>query len=102
MYIKNTRKDNTGVSPLRKDGILIDDTKQKAEILNEQYHSVFTVDDIGEKIPTLSDNYPNMPHINIKTEGVEKLLKNMDPSKATGPDEIPACIFQMSILLPVN
>jgi hypothetical protein len=44
-----------------------------------------------------------MPHIhvNIKTEGVEKLLKTMDPSKATGPDEIPACIFQMSILLPV-
>ena len=35
-YIKNTRKDNTGVSPLRKDGILIDDTKQEAEILNEQ------------------------------------------------------------------
>jgi hypothetical protein len=34
--IKNTRKDNTGVSPLRKDGILIDDTKQEAEILNEQ------------------------------------------------------------------
>ena len=65
---------------------------------------MFTVDDIGEKIPTHSDNYPNMPHIhvNIKTEGVEKLLKNMDPSKATGPDEIPACIFQMSILLPVN
>ena len=46
MYIKNTRKDNTGVSPFRKDGILIDDTKQKAENLNEQYHSVFTVDDI--------------------------------------------------------
>jgi len=33
-YIKNTWKDNTGVSPLRKDDILIDDTKQKAEILN--------------------------------------------------------------------
>ena len=53
------------VSPLGKDGILIDDTKQKEEILNEQYHSVFTVDDINEKIPTLSDNYPNMSHINI-------------------------------------
>jgi len=47
----------------------------------------------GEKIPTLSDNYPNMTHINIKTEGVEKLLKNLDPSKATGPDEIPARIL---------
>ena len=71
-YSKNTRKDNTGISPLIKDGILIDDTTQKEEILNEQYHSVFTVDDIGEKIRTLYDNYPNMPHINIKTEGVEK------------------------------
>ena len=66
-YIKNTRKDNTGVSPVRKDGILIDDTKQKAELLNKQYHSVFTVDDIGEK-KTLYDNYPNMPHINIKID----------------------------------
>ena len=93
-YINNTRKENTGVSPLRKDGILIDDTKQKAEILNKQYHSVFTVDDIGEKIPTLYDNYPNMPHINIKTDGVEKLLNNLDPSKTTGPDEIPAHILK--------
>jgi hypothetical protein len=42
------------------------------EFLNEQCHSVFTVDDIGEKILTLSNNYLSMPHINIKTEGVEK------------------------------
>jgi hypothetical protein len=55
---------------------------------------VFTVDDIGENIPTLSDNYPNMPHINIKTEGVEKLMNNLDPSKVTRPDEIPARILK--------
>jgi hypothetical protein len=70
--LKNKRKDNTGVLLFRKDGILTDDTKRMGEFLNEQYHSVFTVDDIGEKILTLSNNYPNMPHINIKTEGVEK------------------------------
>jgi hypothetical protein len=35
-----------------------------------------------------------MPHITIKTEGVEKLLKHLDPSKATGPDEIPARILK--------
>jgi hypothetical protein len=29
-------------SPLRQEGMLIDDTGQKAEILNKQYHSVFT------------------------------------------------------------
>ena len=51
---------------------------------------MFTIDDIGKKIPTLFNNYPNMPHINIKPEGIETLLKNRDPSKATGPDEIPA------------
>ena len=55
---------------------------------------MFTVDDIGENIPTLSDNYPNMPHINIKTEGVEKLMNNLDPSKVTRPDEIPARILK--------
>ena len=51
---------------------------------------MFTVDDIGENIPTLSD----MPHINIKTEGVDKLLKYLDPSKSTGSDEIPARILK--------
>ena len=51
---------------------------------------MFTVDDIGEKIPTLSDNYTNMPHIKIKTEDVDK----SGFIKATGFDEIPACILK--------
>ena len=59
-----------------------------------------TVDDIGENILTLSDNYPNMPHINIKTEGVEKLMNNLDPSKVTGPDEIPARILKEYEFVP--
>ena len=41
-FISNTKKDNSGVAPLRSEGLLIDDTKQKAEILNKQYYSVFT------------------------------------------------------------
>jgi hypothetical protein len=36
------KKDSSGVAPLRQEGMLIDDTRQKAEILNKQYHSVFT------------------------------------------------------------
>jgi hypothetical protein len=35
-----------------------------------------------------------MFHNKFKSEGVEKLLKNLDPSKATGPDEIPARILK--------
>ena len=56
-----------GVSPLIKGSILIDYTKQKAEILNEQYHSVLTVEDIRKKIPTIFDSYRNIPRMNIKT-----------------------------------
>ena len=31
-YIRNTKKDSSGVAPLRQEGMLIDDTRQKAEI----------------------------------------------------------------------
>lgn len=35
-----------------------------------------------------------MPEINVTNNGVEKLLKNNDASKATGPDEISARILK--------
>ena len=36
-----------------------------------------------------------MPDINISVEGVEKLLTDLDPGKATGPDDVPARILKM-------
>jgi hypothetical protein len=35
-----------------------------------------------------------MPEINVTNNGVEKLLKNIDASMATGPDEISARILK--------
>ena len=35
-----------------------------------------------------------MPQINISIDGVTKLLRNLNPHKATGPDEIPAKILK--------
>ena len=35
-------------------------------------------------------SYPNMPHITIHTSGVENLIRNLNPHRATGPDAIPA------------
>ena len=45
-----------------------------------------------------------MPETNVTNNGVEKLLKNSDASKATGPDEISARILkefapELSLLL---
>jgi hypothetical protein len=93
-YIRNTKKDSSGVAPLRSDGLLVDDTKDKAEILNRQYFSVFTPEDTDEQLPPLNDNFQSMPEIKATILGTEKLLKNLDPTKATGPDQIPARILK--------
>ena len=88
------KKDHTGVAPLINNGLLINDSKQKAEVLNIQYHSVFTSEDDTPISASLEDNYPSMPEINVTNNGVEKLLKNIDANKATGPDEISARILK--------
>ena len=37
-YFKSIRKDNSGISPLKKDGILYTDTVDKTNILNQQFN----------------------------------------------------------------
>ena len=37
-----------------------------------------------------------MPDIIITTEGVARLLHELNPNKATGPDDIPARILQLT------
>ena len=87
-YIKSLKKDSCGVAPLKDNGTLISDAKGKAEVLNRQYTSVFTDEDTSN-IPDLGPSpHPPMSDINVTTEGVEKLLKKLNPSKASGPDNI--------------
>ena len=38
--------------------------------------------------------YPSLPRITVTQNGVTKLLKGINPFKATGPDEIPAFILK--------
>ncbi len=49
---------------------------------------VFTDEDTSN-IPDLGPSpYPPMPNITITIEGVDKLLENLNPSKASGPDNL--------------
>ena len=41
-YVKSLRRDNSGIGPLKQDGQLHNDLKDKAEIINNQFNSVFT------------------------------------------------------------
>jgi hypothetical protein len=53
-YIKSLNKDTTGISPLKDKGILHTDSKSKADILSNQFQSVFT----NENLTTLPPRPP--------------------------------------------
>jgi hypothetical protein len=52
-YIKSMKNDNTGIAALRKDGILTDNIKDKADILNEQF----------KKSMVALSTFSTLPHI---------------------------------------
>ena len=70
------------------------DPKDKADILNRQYKSVFTKEDTSTTIPKPASNcFQSMPDINISEEGVLKLLLKINLNKPCGPDLITARIL---------
>ena len=113
-YIKHVKQDSSGVAPLKdKHGKLVDDAKGKAEILNEQFTSVFSKispltlaqssaqtfrKHLQSSGPQGSQNYrsphPSMPDIEISENGVSKLLQKLKPHKAAGPDSIRPIILK--------
>lgn len=46
-YIKSKRKDNNGVAPLKNGDTVCTDAKHKACVLNKQFQSVFTAEDLS-------------------------------------------------------
>ena len=91
-YVKSKKRDNIGTAPLKSKGSLVTDSKSKAEILINQFASVFT----RHTIPT-SDSAPkfnSIEDLEISTPGVEKLLSNINPSKSPGPDSIPNLVLK--------
>jgi hypothetical protein len=85
-FIKSLKNDSSGVSPLRENGILRNTSKEKADVLNRQFSSVF-VNDKSSFMPQIeADPSPIMSPLHVTENGVYKLLKNLNPNKAAGPD----------------
>ena len=97
-FLKHNKTDKSGIGPLRDHGTLHSDPREKAQILNKQFKSVFT----NETILPLSElarsqlpsPYPHMPDIHISQNGILKLLQNLKPHKAAGPDKIKPIILR--------
>ena len=93
-YIKSQRQDRCGVSPLLHVGQLHSDSRRKAEILNQQFCSVFTDEDTAT-LPKL-EGPPTTPMNNIEITqfSITKLLRELNVDKAPGPDELPNLLLK--------
>ena len=76
----------SSIPVLKPDNVIISDSTEKAEALNAQYTSQFTREPDGDL--RILDNIPVSPMSDIQfaTPGIEKLLSNLNPPKASGPD----------------
>ena len=93
-YIKSTRCDNSGVAPLLKDGILQCEASTKANLLNDQFASVFTHENTSN-LPDLGNIlHPRVPDFTFDQEGIRKLLAKLKPHTASGPDNLPAHLLK--------
>ena len=124
-FLKNSNMDSKDSAPLKRNGQLYTNTTDKANIINQQFQSVFTpktplklsqltrlavqdfVDDgilNPSHIPskTLS-SVPQMPNISVSLNGVLKLLKDLNPHKAAGADQLKPIVLQRlwDVIAPV-
>ena len=85
------KSENFGVQPLKdRNGTLQNESEAKAKILLEQFKSVFTpLEDETPNPPVDNTCQKTISNIEVRKEGVTKLLKEINTSKATGPDNIP-------------
>jgi hypothetical protein len=94
-FVKSLKTDSVGIPALKKEGKLESNNNAKATILNNQFKSVFTQE--NPNLPTEPTSaIPSMPDFIITTEGVTKLLLDLNPHKASGPDDIPAQILKIA------
>ncbi len=81
--------------PFRDQGQIVTESKPKADILNNMFEPVFTIEGKTSSLPTMqSTQVPSMQEIHVTTPEVQKLLSNLNTSKATGPDGISANILK--------
>ena len=89
-FIKEQKQDYCGIAPLEDKGTIYNDPQSKADILNNFFGSVFTLEDESPLPEMITDPVPDMAPIQMHEKGVLHLLLQLKQCKSTGPDEIPA------------
>ena len=97
-YVRDKLDMKCGISSLKKeDGSLATENKDKADVLNNFFSSVFTREDLVN-IPYIGRSSRSdgieLTEIILTAEAVKNKLKNLNVNKACGPDGIPARILK--------
>jgi hypothetical protein len=89
-YIRRRTKKNFGIPPLEDiSGSLEDSDSGKADILLNQYSTVYSVEDGHLPHFVSRDNqFPPLESISFDLEEIKCLLNNLDTNAAPGPDEL--------------
>ena len=61
--------------------------------MKNQFHSVFTNENLSD-IQTPEFLHPSIPGVSFSTEGIFKLLSELDITKSPGPDAIPSIVLR--------
>ena len=93
-FVKSKKKDRIGIPALLSDSKLVTSAQEKAEVLATQYESVFTKEQLDQMPDKGMSPFPVLKDIVFSKQGVVKLLKAQDPTKAVGPDQVPTVILK--------
>ena len=93
-FVKSLKKDASGITSLRENGILKTDTVDKANICNKQFQSAFTRDTDSEIPSKGTSPFTPMGEITVDPKGVLKLLNGLKVHKAPGPDGLSARVLK--------
>ena len=95
LHFKHSKQDSVSVAHLRKQKSVHQDDPTKATILNEQFQSIFSRNSPNSlsflchmKLQESTDADRSMLDITVTSNGIEKLLSNLNPHEDTGPDQI--------------
>ena len=88
-YINSQKKDTQGIPPLKRKngkGVAQSDL-EKGRGIQWSVYGVFNENE-HTQVPLLDRSAPFMNDIAVSKDGVIRLLKGLNPSKALGPDEL--------------
>ena len=90
MYVWKYQSAPTGgETPLKvKTGNTHSGSATKANILNDQFPSVFNIDEDQSTVPGMGPSpHPTVDNITVTQNGVHNLLAGLEPHNASGPDQ---------------